>query len=220
MEQPKFLIYCNNCKENKNHFVRSEFRFDRMSEDVFDDYIQSQIIEIEDNQIIQCMKCGEVSFRTVTRMPFYDGTEGITGINIYPERTDGFLFDFAYGCPDEIRKVFSEVIFAFNHNMNISVQLGLTAIINGIIYDKDLNCNDYFKSIDLMLDRKMITKNDHEFLKENNYIFSAGFKELYQFKKEILSTCINRVSSILISIYNAPKINKKIKGAIEDSFNE
>jgi hypothetical protein len=222
MKKNRIICFCNSCKANRYHILKAEVETTDSVIDNEGDNPYEQVFSEDKNQIIQCERCDDVTFRVFGVNVLLE-SQGLDGTYefFYPERQNKItrnINEKNLPVPDEINTVLNEVIKALNADMIISAQMGLTAVINGIIYDKDLNYNDYNKSIDEMLSRKMITKEDYKFLKSNIYVFHAGFKELSEFNKDFLLLCLDGVISIIQTIYEIPRLNKKIEEEIKKSF--
>jgi hypothetical protein len=204
--------FCILCNRETNHKVHHETKKTFNDEDMWAVGIW---------QIIECNGCESVSFReTWDSSEDIDPYEGfpVQNVKLYPIRSiDTLPIKQFYNVPYKVRKIYREMIDAFNNGLFVLCAGGLRATIEGIcnnesIFDGPVEYNkkgsiiiqrkkDLQGKISGLFEKGLLTKNHTEILHEHRFLGNEALHALDQPSKEELKIAIEIVELTLENLY-------------------
>lgn len=215
-------MLCPECNRSTRHVVRQSFYDHWQSDDHPEYYVQGGT----DYQIVECLGCRTVTFRTDGW--FSEDAEGT--IQLFPKRSNNTLVikDF-YEVPRKLRRIHKEIINSFNDDLLILCAAGLRSIIEGICDEKgikdgpvELIDNGRIKKITRktnlqgkisgLAEKNILTQSNAEMLHEHRFLGNEALHELSQPSVKELKLAIEIVEHMLENIYELPSKAKELRG--------
>jgi len=213
-DDKKQRIVCRECCRETLHSIISTYS-EKGSEDCENgNYVDWNC----DNQIIQCLGCESVSFRTVSTFsedmdfdkngPFYPKT-----IKYYPGRAEGLKSIDSYLLPDSIQLIYKETTLAIESGQFILAGIGIRAIVETICKDLNAEGQDLFKKIDSLKAKFIITPDDATILHKLRVLGNDATHEVKAHDSKQLELAINIIVHMLDGAYIIPA---RVKDAFTD----
>ncbi|OQP43325.1 hypothetical protein A4H97_34080 [Niastella yeongjuensis] len=227
-KQTTLKSFCSTCSRLTNHKVLKEEERKYHEEDTgwWDE---------TSYQIIQCMGCDTISYRTLYNDVSYQQhkDEDTTVQELYPKRGAHSRMIKSYrNLPIEIKKVYQETIDAYNNNLTLLCSVGVRAILEGICIDKAITEGSYTNSNGKHVKSKNLdgriyglaikghlTSDNAEALHELRFLGNAAVHELATPSLDELSLAIDIIELVIDNIYElkdkaqklmANRVNKKL----------
>jgi hypothetical protein len=217
----RIKLFCAECKHETNHDVLKELHEEFSNEDFFGD---------NKWQIIRCRGCDTTSFRHEWHFSEDQGPDGLlTQVELFPRRGIDILCakDF-YETPRKIRRIYREMIDAYNNGFYTLCAGGLRAIIEGICkikkikggaieYTKPDGTTDTKKSNQLagkiagLSEKKLITEEHANMLHELRFLGNEALHELDQPSEGELNCAVAIVEHTIESIFEIQKKAKQLR---------
>lgn len=229
----KIKVFCGDCKRPTNHAVISSADI-KGHEDVDQDFW----IEWDYHyQIIQCQGCESISFRKT-----YSNSEDMVQVgsslddldyrlyeNIYPQRSQKTLKikDF-YNIPSTIRRIYREVIDAYNIETSTLCGAGVRAIIEGLCAENGITDGpvsvpqsgggttirrktNLEGKIYGLYEQGLLTQQHANVLHEHRFMGNEAVHELDSPSLEELELAISIVEHTLENIYELPEKARELR---------
>src|SRR5690554_1229479 len=155
--------FCRNCEGERNHKEIYSKKINGNQNDY--------LFWFESYQIIECLGCENISFRTI-----YGNSEMVDTneygeeiyweeINIYPRflKKGTEIFDVNY-LPKKIREIYLETVNALKNDLFILASAGLRACIEAICIDKKIVKSNLSDKINSLSEKGYLTVNDSNML--------------------------------------------------------
>jgi len=192
-------VICLNCKVETNHLVFASIEEDG-SEEFGEEYFHWKSIY----QIIRCNGCDNLSFRIETRHSEMYQDEEPEEI-VYPERSKETISCKIFSVlPDNIDKLYQEVIVCYNNNILTLCAVGIRAIVEAICLEKNIAKSNLKEKIDDLVEREILTKEKVTILHNHRLLGNEAVHKMSTPKKEILKIAIDIIESMLDYIYEIP----------------
>ncbi len=222
-------VICIKCNTKKTkHKVLSSVK--KLIEENDNTYSLS-VYTVDNYQIIECMGCGNVTFRSDhifsehwSIEKGYDITE-----KLYPNRNEETIRikDFC-NTPDYIRLFYKETIDCFNNENLILCTAGTRALVEAICKDNNIaNGNIEYTDkngikqsklsdslagkINGLFQNGKLTKENAEYLNELKFLGNEAVHELKSPTKDGLKICIEIIEHTIESLYEIPSKGKELK---------
>lgn len=220
-------ILCSYCKTNTKHIVMTSIN-ERATE-YWDEY--QDIVWITDYEIIQCLGCETISFRSHEINSENEDQEGrlITTILIYPKRSKYLLVKKNYlNLPINLERIYSETIDCFNRGNYILSGAGVRGLVEGLCLENGItegNVENIKKdgSIGIKIKKDLqgkinglhesgkLTAQGADILHEHRFLGNEAVHELTSPSKEDLSLAIEIVENVFETLYEIPSKGLKLK---------
>lgn len=168
------------------------------------------------NQIIQCLGCETVSFRTVsTCSEEYDYDENnqmyaIKTIKYYPGRNKEVKSINSYSLPYSIQKIYEETILAIENELFILAGVGIRAIIETICKDLSAIGNNLYNKIDDLKEKSFITPEGANILHKLRGLGNDAAHEVKAHDSKQLELAMHIIDHMLDSTYIIPNKVKEV----------
>lgn len=131
----KERLLCNSC----DGFTWHQSLFEQLIAHPHYAYIQGELEPVDEFsekwQVFQCLGCNNVTIRVITHYPWIE--EENEQYEFYPERTGGHHLEKEYqNLPKNLKKLYSEVVTAFNRKILLLCAAGLRALLEGLCHDQ------------------------------------------------------------------------------------
>jgi hypothetical protein len=189
----EIVCYCNQCKNDIKHIIlqgyyQSKYKSVDFSFNIKGERVDSAIEWETDHQIIQCLGCDTVSYRTEEWISEYQDDEN-TGFfyEYFPEPENGKLSIDIKNAPELIHSIISESINAFNNKYYLLCAAGLRMVIESICKDKNINKGKVNKNDKTVksntLEGKINGLHEHGYITEDQSSI-LHIKTIYELPKE------------------------------------
>ncbi|MGC4058889.1 MAG: DUF4145 domain-containing protein [Chitinophagaceae bacterium] len=209
---PKLIsTHCLSCKGHTNQKVLHCTVTEETPEDE-DFYIRNQ----HEYMVIECAGCDTISFlKRITFLEPNDPDEQpmVADMN-YPEDNSGFMFlaeEDQEILPRVLRKLYLEIISAFNAESEILSGIGLRTLVEAICVEQKIAGANLQKKIIGLKESGLISTNEVPILDKLRLIGNAATHQIKGIPIYMLCYALDIVNHVLKSIYVLPSINKKIK---------
>ncbi len=202
--------YCIECARQTNHKVLQEEELKYFEE-------ETGWWDETQYQIIQCMGCDIISYRTLYNdISYQQGLEvDTTTQELYPKRGSHSRPTQSYrNLPIDIKKVYQETIDAYNNKLLLLTSVGIRAVLEAICLDKNviegsvqLEGGKTKKSKKLegkisgLSEKGFITVSNSDILHELRFLGNAAVHELSTPSLTELSTAIDIIELVIDNIY-------------------
>ncbi|SFS27668.1 DUF4145 domain-containing protein [Pseudomonas sp. NFACC42-2] len=199
-------IECRQCCIETNHKIAASYVESGSDEtDSRNYYYWNQT-----SQIIQCVGCDLVSFRTIsTNSEDYEYDEehryAAETIKFYPGRSTGLKgLDRRY-VPYRIAMLYEETKSAIENDLSIIGGIGVRAILDAICKDVKASGKDLYKKIDDLHNKSLVTKEGVAALHKIRLLGNKSAHEAESHSREQLSLALEIVNYILVGTYVMPE---------------
>lgn len=202
-------VVCIRCLHPTNHIVIASATT-RWSSD------EDEISGMVDFEIIRCLGCDEVSFRTESsnsedytdyddhRMREYDITE-----KLYPNRFKGrSSLDNQYYLPEKVKNVYSETYTALTSNMKILTSIGIRVLLEAVclecLDEVEIKGKNLEKKIDNLVSKGVLTKANADTLHKTRLLGNKSAHEIVSPTDSELQIGFDIIENLLETIYIIP----------------
>jgi len=207
----KVKALCTSCKKATNHFILASYDKSGVEREY-------DISWWETYQVIQCLGCDEISFRTAFACT--EDFDPQTGeleetISLFPDRTSGR--EPMLGCdrfPNKVKRMYLETMKAFNAKTPLLAAIGLRALIEAICLAQETKSKNLAKRIDELANMGFLSEKQAEFLHAHRFMGNEAAHEIVAPKPEHLVAALDIAETLLKTIYILPEIADKIKRPI------
>lgn len=222
MEGEKLKILCPDCKRNTNHLVVREYNINagtwtepQTLHDGDYEYPEDSrfIEEIAFYQIVQCMGCDHVSYRQFKQRLDPESEVEILGEEFFPIREYRFkeIKDFGKNLPENIFRLYKEVILTFNGKMEVLCAAGIRAVIEGICNERNISAPNLEKKIDGLVEEGIFSKQNAGSLHQLRFIGNEAVHQLDRPSEDELKNGIDIIENTLESIYEIIRKGEEIE---------
>lgn len=173
---------------------------------------------IKRDQIIQCLGCESVSFRSIsTFSEDWDfDSEGNSYLNenvkFYPGRSEGIQKIESYILPEKVQSIYSETILAIENEQNILAGIGIRALVETICKDLNAQGSNLYDKINSFEGLSILTKEGVETLHKLRVLGNDAAHEVKKHNKQQLSVAIGIIEHMLNGTYIIPaKVKETFK---------
>lgn len=222
-EKESVWIQCDNCGGgNKNHSILHQ---ERVESD------PQYPMAPTDYQIVRCLGCETIRFRTIDWDPVGQDHFGdfVYNEKIFPtpqerEWGDGLFKDkvpkaapaaWRDKLPKATQEIYTETILAINTKARILAGAGLRAIVEALCVDQKVPGKNLEAKIEGLVARSLLTKPQAEILHVARYIGNNALHEIARPSNADLRQSLAIIESLLQSIYVYPDVIKELRGRHE-----
>lgn len=212
-------IHCVSCNKETNHLV--EWRKAWTEDDGIE---QTGIWVRYEIEVLKCMGCDEYTFRKCSMCsediyPVGEDEEGNAivdyeeNIIFYPDRKNKLIHEISeiYLTPPEVRKIYSETLFAINNSLPLLSGIGIRGIIEAICSSEGINSGSIKNKIQTMFDNGIITNTLKEGLQENRLLGNYSVHQLYSGSDEELQAAMELINILIKTHYSVPEKTEILK---------
>ncbi len=219
-------IHCLSCRNVTKHKVLTSIN-ERGSDEVNHNY---SIYWDTDYEIVQCLGCETISFRSESsnsEEDDYDGSPYVT-ISIYPKRgEDTLIVKNYFNVPYNLQRLYRETIESYNYENLTLCGAGLRALVEGLCKENGVtggdvevnkNGNTSVKrdknlegKINGLSERGILTKQSADILHEHRFLGNDAIHDLSTPSKEDLNLAIEIVENIFENLYEIPNKGLRLK---------
>lgn len=201
----KHRMMCRECNKETLHSIVSTFR-ERGSEDCGHG---NSVDWSCDNQIVQCLGCEEVSFRTVsTFSEDYDYHDGgmyyPETIKYYPARAAGLGRIESHSLPRKIQQIYQETILSLENEQYVLAGIGIRALVETICKDLQAPGNNLYEKINSLRDQSIVTTEGANTLHKLRVLGNDAAHEVKAHNSAQLGLAMNIIEHMLDGTYIIP----------------
>lgn len=202
---PKLVsTYCTECDGDKNH------------KRLYSKTAKSKYTKtVEEFCVVECLGCNTVSFLLLVQV-----SKRSKPIHFnYPDDVPGsreviFMYEeYVRKLPKTIRKLYEELLSAFNENATVLSGMGLRALVEAVCIDQSIAGRNLQTKIKGLYDQGWISKSELPILDNLRLIGNDSAHRIKSWPMRKLEFALGIINHILISIYILPKIDLKLKQA-------
>ena len=213
-------VYCMKCQQTTNHAIVAEHERTESNDD-FQLWLEWAIL--------QCAGCESVTF--MEKSTFSDDYDPQTGaleslIRYYPERDEHALpVEPFNNAPKKLRRIYREIIDAFNRDTHTLCAGGLRAIVAGICKDQKVRCGpvrdkktgrvvrrkNLEGKINGLVGRGLLTKKHATVLHKHRFLGNEALHDLETPTRESLTAAIAIVEHTLENIYELRHTARRVR---------
>jgi hypothetical protein len=212
-------VLCIRCKHETNHEVLYSLLLHGKEE--FEEY--SWYEWENENQVIKCLGCDEISFRiTKSDSESVNPETGEYDVEeiLYPRRTKETINGKIYlNLPFTIKLLYQETIDCYNNNILLLCAAGVRSLVEGICQNKNImggfietikkdGTKEYSNKLDGkingLFEKGILTEENAKILHEHRYLGNEAVHELSMPSRSELELAIKIIEHILDSIYEIP----------------
>lgn len=214
------IVYCLECRNRTNHRIVVKHK----RTDSNDDFWLQQVYAI-----LMCSGCNSVTFmKESTFSEDYNPQTGTieSSIRFYPERDEQALTVETFNnVPKKLRRIYREVIDAYNRDMYTLCSGGLRAIVEGICKDRKV-LNGPVKNmkngkivmrktlegkINGLVRQSLLTKTHADTLHKHRFLGNVALHDLETPNRDSLTAAIEIIEHTLQNIYELGHIAKRVQ---------
>ena len=220
-------VLCSSCKNNTKHLVLTSIN--EKGTEPWDEYYSFQWNT--DYEIIQCLGCETVSFRSYSINSENSDHEGraIETILLYPKRSKNTLAVKNYmNVPYNLQRIYRETIDSYNYGNLTLCGAGVRALVEGLcqengikggnveITKKDgstvtLRKTNLQGKINGLHESGKLTSQNSDILHEHRFLGNEAVHELSSPSKEDLGLAIEIVENVFDTLYEIPNKGLRLK---------
>ncbi|MCI5122598.1 MAG: DUF4145 domain-containing protein, partial [Candidatus Electrothrix sp. AUS4] len=162
------------------------------------------------NQIIQCLGCETVSFRTVSTFsedveydytgdPYWPET-----IKYYPGRAEGLKSIDSYLLPYSIQQIYKETILSIENEQYILAGIGIRAIVETICKDLNADGRNLYEKIDSLKNKSIVTTEGAAILHKLRVLGNDAAHEVKAHNSRQLELAMQIIEHMLDGTYVIP----------------
>ncbi len=214
-ESNKHQLVCHDCNRETSHNIVASY-----DEKGYEDCGDGNSVDwLNCNQIIQCLGCETISFRTESYFS-EDVEHNVDGTTYYPEkikyypaRAEGLSSIETYLLPPEIQGIYTETILAIENEQHILSGIGIRAIVETVCKERKVSGNNLFKKIDALKDQSIVTTEGAEILHKLRVLGNDAAHEVKAHNSTQLTLAIKVIRHMLEGTYIIPH---QVKQAFPD----
>lgn len=209
--EKKHRIFCKECSQETLHTVASSFCENGTQDSGDGNFIHWHC----DNQIIQCLGCETVSFRTISTNSEnveyeHDGTYYFKTIKYYPGRAEGIKSINSYFIPYNVQQIYNETIIALENEQFILAGIGVRAIVETICKDLDAKGNNLYEKIDSLREKAIVTDEGSNTLHKLRVLGNDAAHEVKAHNSKQLEVAVQIIEHMLDGTYIIPNRVKQV----------
>lgn len=200
---------CRSCKRVTNHVVLAQHEIDG-------EEFGGDLRWWETHQIIQCMGCNEISFRTVSTCtedwdPETDRL--IESVKLYPEIINARDPIEGYDrFPHKTIRIYLETLKAVNHQISLLAAIGLRVLIESICLEQKTETRDLKEGINKLADMGLLSDKQAEYLHSHRFMGNIAAHEIVAPNPQHLVAALDIAETLLKTIYILPDMAKQLPG--------
>ncbi len=204
----EYEVSCIRCVGRTAHVVMASVELRGEEED--GDYSFGWAV---DYQIIQCLGCKTVSFRSASTnsedmVPIGDGQyESAIDESLYPSRIEGVkgLGDDTHYLPSAVRRIYDGTLNALSTPSPVLAAIGLRALLETVCKEKNASGKDLFKKIDDLVGKGILTPASAAILHKIRSLGNAAAHEVKPHSDKQLALAMDIIEHLLKDVYILPK---------------
>lgn len=212
----RHLCICRDCAKETYHYII--FKYDENS---FQSYGRGSGVSWKNsNQIIQCLGCETVSFRTVytdseSYEEYYDDegnscSYAVETIKYYPGLVEGLGSIDTSMLPAKISGIYRETLHSIENEQYILAGIGLRAIIETVCKDLDASGKNLHAKINSLKEMSIVTAEGVETLHRLRVLGNDAAHEVKAHNSQQLQLAIKIIEHILDGTYLIPQKVKAV----------
>lgn len=199
-------IPCRSCDGFTNHEVTSSARIDWS---IFGGSIDGVNIY----EIIKCLGCDNISFRTCSSDSEDYSEDPVTGEytrteveNIYPKRLAGRKsMEGEYFLPAKIKEIYNETHSALLSKLDILASVGIRTLIEAVCLEEKAEGKDLQTKINNLVTKNVLTNKSAEILHKTRFLGNKSAHEITAPSNEELLVTFEIAENLLRNLYVIPK---------------
>ncbi|MGL1932363.1 MAG: DUF4145 domain-containing protein [Desulfotalea sp.] len=166
---------------------------------------------IHNDQIIQCLGCESVSFRSSSTFSedWDHDSEGniflIENIKYYPGRSEGVQNIESYMLPEKVQSIYGETILAIENEQNILAGIGIRALVETVCKDLNAGGSNLYDKINSLVTLSIVTSEGADTLHKLRVLGNASAHEVKKHNKQQLTVAIEIIEHMLNGTYIIPQ---------------
>ena len=204
-DRNKHRLYCKECSGLTLHSVVSSFD-EQGSEDCGGG---NSVDWNSKNQIIQCLGCQTISFRTLSTFSEdieygHDGPYHPETIKYYPARVEGVKTLESHLLPYITQQIYKETVLSIENEQFILAGIGIRAIVETICKDLEAEGRDLYHKINALKDRSIVTQEGADTLHKLRVLGNSAAHEVKAHDSQQLELALRIIEHMLEGTYIIP----------------
>lgn len=204
-DDEKHRLICRECRRETLHSIVCSYN-ERGSQDCDGGYSVDWDCK---NQIIQCLGCETVSFRTISTcsedMDYNDdGMYYPEAIKYYPGRSVGLKSIESDLLPYNIRKIYEETMLSIDNKQYILAGIGIRAIVETVCKDLDAKGSNLFDKINSLREMSIVTSEGADTLHKLRVLGNDAAHEVKAHNSQLLELAMEIIEHMLDGTYIIP----------------
>ncbi|PTO52439.1 hypothetical protein CWN94_17905 [Vibrio splendidus] len=207
----KHRLYCKKCKYLTMHSIVCSF-----DENGKEDCGGGNSVDWQHkNQIIQCLGCQDVSFRTVSTFSEdiefnHQGSYHPETIKYYPGRVEVVKSLDSHLLPHTIQQIYKETVLSLENDQFILAGIGIRAIVETICKDLEAEGRDLYRKINTLKARSIVTQEGAETLHKLRVLGNSSAHEVKAHDSRQLELALQIIEHMLEGTYIIPAHVKSV----------
>jgi hypothetical protein len=165
------------------------------------------------HQIIQCMGCRNICFRSSTRSSEDTDRNGNPEeyVDIYPDPAKRQPMIDIWMLPDNVRVLYGETLACLDSDAKTLAAAGLRAVVEATCIDQGATTGDLKGKIDLLVTNGILLRRDADYLHQHRLLGNQAVHELTAPPVDEFEIALQILEHLLRTIYVVPRMNKKLR---------
>ena len=204
-DEGKYRFICRECGRETLHSIVCSY-----NESGYEDCGGGNSVDWNcKNQIIQCLGCETVSFRTVSTFSEdveydHDGPYCPETIKYYPGRAEGLKSIESYLLPHKIQEIYKETILSIENEQYILAGIGIRALVETICKELDAKGSNLFDKINSLKEKSIVTPEGADTLHKLRVLGNDAAHEVKAHNSLQLELAMKIVEHMLDGTYIIP----------------
>ncbi|CAH6905488.1 conserved hypothetical protein [Vibrio chagasii] len=198
-------LYCKQCRCLTLHSIACSFE-ERGTEECGGGH---SVDWHNKNQIIQCLGCQDVSFRTVSTFSEdieidHEGPYHPEIIKYYPGRVEGVKSLESYLLPHTVQQIYQETVLSLENDQFILAGIGIRAIVETICKDLKAEGRDLYQKINTLKAKSIVTQEGADTLHKLRVLGNSSAHEVKAHDSRQLELALQIIEHMLEGTYIIP----------------
>jgi hypothetical protein len=196
-------IWCRDCKKETNHKILHCVQYHLFSE--IDDPRDYE--GWKEYQIAKCLGCDELCFRTIATDNETIDQDGnpVETIHVFPEPAESRALIADYmTIPSDLRRIYKETVSALNLDHPVLAGIGLRAIIETVVKDRNATGSNLKSQIDSLVKTGVLTQTGADILHKLRVLGNKAAHEVKAHKTAELILGLDVIENLLNAVYVLP----------------
>jgi len=204
-DEAKHRLVCRECSRETLHSIVASFE-----ESGSEDCGGGNSVDWHcKNQIIQCLGCETVSFRTVSTFsedvdydhdgPYYPET-----IKYYPGRSEGLKSIETFLLPHKIQEIYKETILSIENEQYVLAGIGIRAIVETVCKDQNAAGANLYHKINSLKEQSIVTTEGADILHKLRVLGNDAAHEVKAHNSQQLELAMKIIEHMLVGTYIIP----------------
>lgn len=208
----KINVMCAICKNSTKHIILQDIQVKGECGDDHNGHYERYVQWHDDYQIIQCLGCENIVFRTISSnsedvvQVSHDGQYKYVEVEkLYPNPEEGRTsVKDNHLLPQKLKSIYDETLTALNSGQSILVGIGIRAIIETVCKDQQALTGSLYNKIDVLASQGILTAEGAIILHQLRVLGNDAAHEVKPHTNIQLSLAFDVIDHLLQGVYILP----------------